>query len=252
MTDESLNLEQKMITQAVQIGLANQFDQAEKLDVDVKTDLLHAMQGQANSVSLQGQGVVVKKGVRLQEIEVQTDRVDINLLSAIAGQVKLNQPLDSKIRLLLTEEDLNQTLNAEVVTELLADFTLYFGNSPTSVRLRTPLKMYFPEPGKLEIQGWMLCCQAEETKLIGFTAILGILVDAQQRLLSLEEFRCQPGQGISIQLASGFIQRLESFLQNPLIKLETMIVRILEFKITTKGLFLQLESQISQLPNPQD
>jgi hypothetical protein len=50
-----------VISKAAELGLSSQVDEADKSDVDIKTDLLKAVQGQVDSVDLSGQGVVIQK-----------------------------------------------------------------------------------------------------------------------------------------------------------------------------------------------
>ncbi len=88
--------EENLLFQAAENTLSHQLDQAEKIDVDVQTDLLKIVQGQADTVSLAGEGLEVQE-VRIQEIQVQTDQISINPLSAIFGQIELEQPVNTKV-----------------------------------------------------------------------------------------------------------------------------------------------------------
>lgn len=66
------------------------------------------VQGQADSVSIAAQGVVMQKDIRVQEMEVHTNRIAIDLLRTIFGHVELDTPLDATARVVLTEQDLNR------------------------------------------------------------------------------------------------------------------------------------------------
>src|SRR4028118_367017 len=98
MTHDNLRLDEQAISKAAEIGLSSQLDEAEKIDIDIKTDLLKAVQGQVDSVAIAGQGLVIQKDIRVQEMELHTDSIDINPLSALFGQIELNQSVDATAR----------------------------------------------------------------------------------------------------------------------------------------------------------
>lgn len=77
MHDEP-RLEEQALNMAAEIGISTQVDEAEKINVDVQTDLLKVIQGQADSVAIAGKGVVIQEDIRVQEMELQTDSIAIN------------------------------------------------------------------------------------------------------------------------------------------------------------------------------
>ena len=83
MTHEDRNLEEQVVSKAVEMTLSSQLDSAEKIEVDVQTDLSEIIQGKAEGVAISGQGLVMQKDIRIQEMEWQTNGVDINPLSAL-------------------------------------------------------------------------------------------------------------------------------------------------------------------------
>jgi hypothetical protein len=108
-------LEEQALSEAAEMAIAAQLDEVENIDVEVQTDLLKMVQGQADSVSIAAQGVVMQKDIRVQEMEVHTDRIAIDLLRTIFGQVELEKPLDATARVVLTEQDLNRALDSDYI-----------------------------------------------------------------------------------------------------------------------------------------
>ncbi|MEP0778273.1 DUF2993 domain-containing protein [Microcoleus sp. ZQ-A2] len=117
MPDEP-RLEEQALSEAAEMAITAQLDEVENIDVEVHTDLLKMVQGQADSVSIAAQGVVMQKDIRVQEMEVQTDRIAIDLLRTIFGQVELEKPLDATARVVLTEQDLNRALDSDYIRQL--------------------------------------------------------------------------------------------------------------------------------------
>ena len=104
MPDEP-RLEEQALSEVAEKSISAQLDKVENLEVDVRTNLLKMVQGQADSVSIAGQGLVMQKDIRVDKLEVHTDKVAIDVLSAILGQIELNQPVDATARVVLTEQD---------------------------------------------------------------------------------------------------------------------------------------------------
>src|SRR5690242_10505338 len=92
-------LEEHILAQAAEKTLSNQLDEVEQINVDVHTDLLKVAQGQVEEITLSGQGLVLQKDIRVQEIKVKTDSIAINPLSAIFGQIELNEPVNAIARI---------------------------------------------------------------------------------------------------------------------------------------------------------
>jgi hypothetical protein len=109
MQDEQ-RLEEQAVSKVAEMQLSSQLDQAEKINLDVQTDLWKLIQGQADGVSFSGKGLVVRKDVRIEELVLQTDKIDINLFTAIFGEIELNKPVKSIARVVLKEADLRQCL----------------------------------------------------------------------------------------------------------------------------------------------
>ncbi|HEY9806073.1 MAG TPA: LmeA family phospholipid-binding protein, partial [Candidatus Obscuribacterales bacterium] len=69
---EEPRLEEQIVAQVVEAGLTSQLESVEAIAVDVHTDLGKIVQGQAQGISVTGQGLVVQPGVRVEELEVRT------------------------------------------------------------------------------------------------------------------------------------------------------------------------------------
>jgi hypothetical protein len=56
-------LEEQALSGAAEITISTQLDEVENIDVDVRTNLLKMIQGQADSVSIAGEGLVMQKDI---------------------------------------------------------------------------------------------------------------------------------------------------------------------------------------------
>jgi len=247
MTHDDLRLDEQAISKAAEIGLSSQLDEAEKIDVDVRTDLVKAVQGQADSVAIAGQGLVMQKDIRVQEMELHTDSIDINPFSALFGQIELNQPVDATARLLLTEQDINRAFNSDYMRSKLQNLELNVEGKKAIIEPRQ-LELHLPSDGKVVFNvKTLLHDEIGKTKQIGFNATM--LVKTGGQSLLMEGFNCSPNQGISVELAIAFMQKLKELVNLAYFELEGVALRIKDVDVQKGSLTLHTEAHVRQIPS---
>jgi len=245
MQDEP-RIEEQALNAAAELGLSSQLDEAEKIDIDVKTDLLKMVQGQADEVTVAGQGLVMQKDIRVQEMELQIDSVAINPLSALFGHIELNQPTDAAARLVLTEQDINRALNSEYVGNKIQNLELNVEGKRVLIEPQQ-MELHIPSAGKMVFDAQtLLHNEAGETEQISFHAVL--LVKTGKQPLLMEGFSCSPSQGISIELALAFMQKLKELVNLPYYELDGMALRVRDVEVQQGRLTLHADAHISQIP----
>lgn len=245
MPDET-RLEEQVLDKLAEMTLSSQLNSAEKIDVDIKTNLLEMVQGEVDSVSVTGQGMIIQEDIRVQEIELQVDSIAINPLSALFGKLELNQPVDANARLVLTEQDINRALNCDYIRgkiqlELNVEGT-------TAVIKPLQMELHLPGDGKMIFTAnTLLHNEVGKTKQIGFNCVL--LVKTSEQPLLMEEFNCTPGQGVSLELAISFLKKLRELANLPWYELEGMALRVQDVDVQEGSLTLLAEAHVRQLPS---
>ena len=245
MSDQS-KLEEQALEKIAEMTLSNQLDAAEKIDVDVRTDVLKIVQGQADSVAIAGQGLVMQKDIRVEQMELRADHIAINPLSALFGQIELDQPLNATARLVLTETDINRALNSEYMQSKMQKLEL---NVEGKIATIEPLKLelYLPANDKIVFHAnTILHDETSKTQHIGFTGTM--LVNSGDRSLLMEGFNCTPDQGISLELAITFMQKLKQLLNLPDFELAGMALRVKDVDVQQGSLILHTEARVQQIP----
>ncbi len=246
MTHEEHKLEEQLVSKAAEITLSSQLDAAEKIDVDVQTNLSEAIQGNAEEVVISGEGLVMQKDIRVQEMELHTDKVDINPLSVLFGKVELNQPIDANGRIVLTEPDINRALNCDYVLSKAQKFDLDVeGQTVTMAMQQMELKL--PDGDKMVFSAKALLHEMGKTRRIGFTAIM--YPRNRQQPLRVEGFNCHDGQTISLEFAAALMQKLKELTHLPYIEMEQMRIRVEEMEVQTGTITIQVQAHINQLPS---
>lgn len=244
---EEPHLEEQALSLAAEKVLSSNLDKAEKIDVDVRTNLLEMLQGEADSVAVAGQGLVMQKDIRVQEIELHTDSVAINPLSALFGQIELNQPVDANARLVLTEPDINRTLNSDYIRSKIPNLELNVEGKTAIIEL-LQMELRLPGDGKMIFTAdTLLHDEIGKTKQIGFNCVM--LVKNGEQPLLMEGFNCTPEQGISLELAIAFMQKLRELVNLPYYEFEGMALRVKDVDVQKGSLTLHTEAHVKQLPS---
>lgn len=241
-------LEEQAIARAVEMMLSSKLDESENIDVDIRTNLGEMVQGEADSISVTGQGLVMQKDIRVQEMELHTDSVGINPLSALFGQIELNHAVDATARIILTEEDINRALNTDYVRSKIPELKLKV-EGQTAIIKPQHMEIHLPSEGKMIfIANTLLEDEIGKTKQIGFIATM--LVKTGEQPLLMEGFNCTPpGQGISLELAIAFMQNIRQLLNLPFYEVEGMAIGVKDVDVQKGSLTLHTEVHVNEVPS---
>lgn len=244
MSDQR-RLEEELLSQEAEKRLVEQLDKAENVDVDIQTDLGKIVQGKVDGVGLTGKGLVIQKDIRVQEIRLITDEISINPISAILGQIKLNQPIIATARIVLTEADLNHTLKSQFVRSKIQGFDVNVDGKIVNIKLEEiQLKLF--DQGQLECQGRVLLNENGNSQPLGFTARLSPR-DLSPKI-KLQSFNCIEGEGISVELILAFVEKMKEVLSLPQFELEDMKFRVLKIEIHKGEFILLVEANLREIP----
>ncbi|WP_445627023.1 LmeA family phospholipid-binding protein [Nostoc sp. DSM 114167] len=238
-------LEEQFISQEAEKQVSNQLDEVEEIAIDVKTDLLKILQGQADGVAVAGQGLVIKEDIRVQEIKLQTDSIAINPFSALFGQIELNEPINTIARVILTEVDINRALTSEFVRSQMQNFELNVDGEIVSFEPKE-IQIFLPGDGKLEFKGKVQLKEMGNTRPLAYTAIARPRTHSQPAML--EAFNCTEGEGISIELTTALMQKAKELMNIPSFKWEEIAFSIKNVEVQKGTLILMLEVQVKQIP----
>ncbi len=241
----SPRLDEQAIALAAQAGLSSQLDSAEKINVDVRTDLLKAVQGQADSIDISGQGLVLQEDIRVQEMELHLDKVAIDPLSVLFGQIELTHPVDAIAKFVVTQDDLNRTLSSDYVKNQMQTLELDVDGQIVTMAMQQ-VELLLPSEGKIEVNGSALLTEMGKTREIGFNAV--IRPRTQKQPVLVDSFKCNDGQSISLELAVALLGKMKQLTQLPFIELEKMALHIKELEVNPGKLTLYTEAHVREIP----
>ncbi|MEH2315290.1 MAG: DUF2993 domain-containing protein [Nostoc sp.] len=245
MQDEH-NFEEKVLSQSAEMMVSQALDEVEKIDINVETDLFKIVQGQADGVSFAAKGLVIKEDIRIQEIKLQTDSIDINPLTALFGKIELNEAVNAIARIVLTEVDMNRTLASDYVSSQMQNFDFDVDGEIVSFKPQK-IQVFLPGEGKIECRGRLLLKEKGNTRPLAYTAVLRPRTNSQPAML--ESFNCTEGGGISVEVVTALMQKAKELMNLPSLKWEDMAFKIKDVKVEKGSLTLLVETQVKQIPS---
>lgn len=243
---DNQGLGEQALNKAAEIGLSSQLDEVENLDVDVKTDPLKLLGGEVDSVKIEGEGLVMQKDLRVEELQMQMGSVAINPLSVAFGKIELTKPTKGSTRVVLIEEDINRAFNSDYVRSQLQSQKIHVNGQLMTI---VPQQVDFRLPGnsKVAISASILLRETNETHQVAFSAVPKVSANGQT--VSLENVEYGDTKEISPDLTKALIDATSEILNLSNFDLEGMTLRVKQLEVETGKLIMQAEAYVEQIPS---
>jgi hypothetical protein len=242
---EKLKLEAQLLSQAAERTLSAQLDEAEQINIDVQTDIGKIVQGQVDTVALAGQGLVIQEEIRVQEIHLLTDSININPLRAIFGQIQLNAPVNTVARIVITQADINRAFNSGLIRRLSQNLELQLDGQTIGCELKQ-MQVLLHESKQIECRGQVLIKESDKQHLLEYIAMIKSPVNA--RNTSFKSFHCIEGGGIALDLIARVMQKFKALLNTNYFEWEEMAFSIKDMSVDNGNLILLVEATVKQIP----
>jgi LmeA-like phospholipid-binding len=239
------SLEGQIIAKLVENQISAQFDDVDQVNVEVDTDLLKIIQGKADSITLQGQGLTLTPDIRLEEIQVQTTKISLNPLRALLNSFEFTQPIEAAACVTMTEIDLNNLLNSDLLQKNLPQlsFKLDFGKE-AKITLQSPMQLQILDGKKIKFTGQTKIHTPDETKMVGFTAT--IYPQTEKNPLLIESFYCHQAEALSIDFLTVLMQKFKQLISLPSLEWKGMELIIQQLQLQQDKITVNLETSLKK------
>jgi len=205
----SPGLGEQALNKTAELGLSSQLDEVENLDVNIKTDPIKLVQGQVDAVTIEGEGLVMQKDLRMEELEMQMSSVAINPISAAFGKIELTQPTETSVRVVLTEEDINRAFNSEYIRSRLQSQKIRVNGQLRTI-VPQNVKFHLLGDGKVVLKATVLLKETNETHQVAFSAIPRVSANGQT--VSLENVEYADNKETSPELTKALVDETSKIL----------------------------------------
>lgn len=170
MSSQDLDIGEQAISKAVETGLKSQVDEAESLDVEIRTDPVKLTQGQVDKAVIEGKGLVIQHDLRTESLRLEAKAVDISMMKAALGEIELDQPTDATARVVLNADDIQKAFESDYVKRKLRGQKI---DLPSGERVTTDasnVQFTMPEDGKIALEADVMLIEKVETHHVAFSA----------------------------------------------------------------------------------
>lgn len=241
---ERTGLGEQALNKAAEVGISSQLDEVENLDVDIKTDPIKLVQGQVDEVKVAGDGLVMKKDLRVDELDMHMSGVAVNPLSAAFGKIELTKPTDASVRAVLTEADINRAFNSEYVRSQLQNLSVQIDGESTTIDAEQ-VEFHLPGDNKVALKASVLA--GGRTEQVAFSATP--VINSNGQTVALENVEYGEGEELSPELTKALVNQTSEILNLSNFDLQGMSLRIKKLKVESGKLTLQAEAHIEQIPS---
>lgn len=244
MTDDKPDLGEKALGKVVELGINSQLDEAEKLDVVVRTDPARLIQGKVDSVAISGEGLVMKQDLRVELVEVSTSSVEVNPISLAFGKVELTQSTDAHAQIVITEIDLNRALASEYLHSRMQKIEIQLDGKRRAIDIQQ-VQINLLDNNQISIKADLFL--ERNLEKISFSAIAKPSIQDEGQRVALEILSAE-GQGLSLVLATALFGKIMELLEFRNFDIKGVTFWLKELHVEKNRLLIQATSVIDQFP----
>lgn len=237
------NLGDKALSKVIEMGISIQLDEAEAIDVDIRTNPGKLMQGKLDSVTISGKGLVMRQDLRMETIEVSIGKVGINPFSAVFGNIELIHPTDAEALIVLTQTDLNRAFRSDYIQAKLRGLKMMMNGQEVIVTVQQVI-VNLPGDNKFVINIEFLLAEQTEIKKLSATAVPKIQEDGYR--ISLEILAIE-GQGLSLDLVSVIVEQLTALLDMRNFIIPGLSLQLYKLEAPQGKLIIHSHAQVDQV-----
>lgn len=246
MTENRGDLGEQALSKLAEMTLANQLDEVEKLDVDIKTDPIKLVQGKVDSANISGEGMVMENDLRMEKMELQTSSIAINPLSVPFGKIELTHPTEATGEVILTEADINRAFNSDFIRKKLQGFKVAVEGELITVETKE-IEFKLPGNGRFFLQADLILQPSGESKKIAFTAVPK--VSPNKKTIILEDVLYSDGGNFSPDFSKALLDLATNLLDLDNFNLKSVKLRIRNLKLENQQMIIMAEADIESLPS---
>lgn len=239
-------LGEQALNKIAELALSSQLEDSDRLKVKIKTDPQKLAQGELDSLNIDGEGLILKKDLRVQRLEINMNSIAAEPLKAIMGNIKLTRPTQGKARVFLIESDLNRAFNSQALREQMSVVDTYIDEK--KVTLGVPqLNCKLHGDGQVAVDALIVLRPTEKKQRVSFTATPKIAEG--ERGVILDNIQYIRGKELSEELTKAFLEKARNVLDLRNFELKGISLRIEQLNIEEGQLTLIASADITQFPS---
>lgn len=244
-----INLEglgEKTINKIAELALSSQIKQAEKFSVKVKTDPNLLAKGMLESLSINGQGLVMQKNLRMQEMKIILNSIAVSPFKALMGNIQLTQPSQGTACIVLSEADIEKAIALESLQKQIKNYKIYLDGQQVKILIEKVTCKLLAD-GKVAIKAIFRICETGQIREVCLTTTPRFCATA--RGVVIENVECIHGKELSPLLTNALIEEAKKIFNLSSFQMEGISLLINQLNVEEGKLTLQAEAGITRFPS---
>jgi hypothetical protein len=246
VTQEKAGLGEQALNKIAEMALASQLEEAERLEVHVKTDPSKLARGEVDSITIDGDGLLMQQNLGVAELQLHINRVTVKPLSALFGKIELTHPSEGTARIVINDHNLTRAFNSESFRERLHQMQVFVEDKRVAIHAQQ-VKCRLLADGKLAFNSELILGKTGEAQALAFTATPSIGADGQG--IVLQDVHYVEGKELPPEVTAALVAQVSEVLSLRNIELEGMTLRIQQLDVAAGKLTLQAAAYIEQFPS---
>lgn len=243
MAEAKPGLGEKAINKIAEMALGSQLEDAEKLQVDVKIDPNNLAKGEVDSLTIEGEGLVTPQDMHVAELEMHINNIAVNPLNALFGKIQLTKPSEGTARVVLTETDINHTLQSKTVSRNNQKLVSIDGQHRL-IDIQQ-IESSLQADGKIALSADISLPELEETKHVSLLIVPSISSSSEVVIQNIQYLK---GEEISPELTADLVDRVSEILNIRSFEIEGVSLSIRQVDVEAGKVTLFATAVVTQLP----
>ncbi|MDR9403260.1 MAG: DUF2993 domain-containing protein [Halothece sp. Uz-M2-17] len=241
------DLGQNTLNRIAEFALSTQLDESERLNVDIKTDPSLLAQGKLTSLTIDGEGLVMQKDLRMQQMLINLENIAVSPIKALTGNIELTETSRGKADIVLKDSDINRAFNSETLRHQMQNLKMQVDQQPVTLDILAVECHLLPQ-GTIGIDAKIKIQETGEIQQTYFTSIPRIKDGG--RGVALDNVSYAEGKELSPQLTEALLEEARNILNLNNFEMDGISLEINELEVRKGELKLSAIAQITKFPKP--
>ncbi len=239
------NLAKNTLNKAAELLISSQVNSAKNLEIEIDSQPERLLQGKVDSLSIKGQKITWHE-LKIEQLNLNLDNLEIELLSTILGQVKLTKPGDIRAKIIFNKTDCDRLLNSQYVNTLLQKLSIYVNDNCYVWSLHNA-KCYLGNDGELKLRSGIELSSDLETQTVDLE--IKIRVGQQGKEIMFKGGKYLHGKFLSLAISVAIMTRIKDLLYLRNFTNPDFAVDLEKIEIKDKHLILWSNIRVYQIPD---
>ncbi|MEB3360298.1 MAG: DUF2993 domain-containing protein [Synechococcales bacterium] len=246
MDFEQAGFIESLLSRILELTVHNHLEDIDCLKVDVASSAAQLLQGKADAIYLEGQGLQAADSLHVEHLSVQVKRVAIALVSMAMGKLELTQPARLTAQVVLSEDDLNAVIDRADVKAWIREQPIVCGSQSLSLAIAT-LDCTLPAPDTfaLQVRAQIHSTDGEAPRPLQLRGQLRLEAKGQRIYLEEAQF-CHPNTPL-LSETTAILTKVNDLLHRRSIQLDSLSLHIQTIAIQNHQLVLRFTAEIKDL-----